>query len=313
MGLTHFPHGVSSFGMPLLGSGAQIPATTGNVFFVDSGNAQASDANAGTDPQKPVATIDGGINKCTASNGDIVIVMPGHTENITGTIAMDVAGVTVVGIGQGHTRPQVVHTGTAGIVSITASNCRWSNIVHVASIAAVVSAIGVSGPGTATATQHTEIDHCRFTFDATGVEFTVMIALGDGAANSADYVDIHDNWFEAENIDGCASALLIDDCQFVHIRNNLFTGDYNSVTIDGAAGSSACLDYVITDNYIQNIDTGLAVDLDDSATGICFNNYISGGGALASNVDWGACRVAQNYVADAADVHGVDIPTTAAT
>jgi len=311
MGLTNFPNGVSSFGMPVLGSGG-IPATTGNVFFVDSGAARAADGNAATDPLSPAATIDGAIGKCTANNGDQIIVLPGHTENITGTIAMDVAGVSVFGLGQGFSRPQVVHTGTAGIVSITASNCRWSNIIHVASIAAVVSAIGVSGPGTATATQHTEIDNCRFTFDATGIEFTVMIALGDGAANSADYVSIHDNWFEAENIDGCASALLIDDCQFVHIQHNLFTGDYNSVCIDGAAGSSACLDYVITDNYVENIDTGLAIDLDDSATGIVFNNMVSGGGALAANVDWGACRVAQNYIADAADVHGVDIPTTAA-
>ena len=291
-----------------------IPSTTGNRFFVDSGASNAADGSRGQDPKKPLATIDGGINRCTANNGDQIIVMPGHTESLTtaGQVSMDVAGVSVFGLGQGHTRPRLTYDGTAGLVAFTASNCRWSNIVHECSIAATVAAIYVSGPASATATEHTEIDNCHFTFDATGVEFTVMIALGDGATNSADYVSIHDNWFEAENIDGCGSALLIDDCQFVHIRNNLFTGDFNSVAIDGAAGSSACLDYVISDNYIQNIDTGLAVDLDDAATGVVFNNMVSGGGALAANVDWGTCRVGQNYIADAADVHGVDIPTTAA-
>lgn len=305
MGLTQFPNGVSSFGMPVLGSSGLM--TTGNVFFVDSGAASAADGNAMTDPKKPGATIDAAIGRCTANNGDMIFVMPGHTENLTGSIAMDVAGITVVGLGQGHTRPRLSYTGTGGVVTFSASDVRWSNIVHDASIAAVANGVLASGT-----INRVEIDHCHFTFDATGIEFTVMIKLGGGATDSADYVSIHDNWFEAENIDGCGSALLIDDCDNVHIRANLFTGDFNSVAIDGAAASSACKDYVIADNYLHNADTGLTIDLDDAATGIAFNNRVSGGGALAGNVDWGVLRVAQNFVADAADVHGVDIPVTAA-
>ena len=308
MTLSKFPNGVSSFGMPVLGGGPIM--TTGNVFFVDSGSARASDGNAGTDPDVPLATIDGAINRCTADNGDIIFAMPGHTESLTtaGQISMDVAGVSVIGLGIGHTRPRLTYDAAAGSVTMTASNLRWSNIVHEASIASVTNAIVADNT-----IQHIEIDNCRFTFDATGVEFTVMIKLGNGATDSADYVNIHDNWFEAENIDGCASALLIDDCQFVHIRNNLFTGDYNSVAIDGAAGSSACLDYVIADNYVENRDSGLAIDLDNSATGLVINNRIGGSGALASNVDWGNCKCIENYVTDAADVTGVVIPTTAAS
>lgn len=305
MSITKFPNGVSSYGMPVLGGGY---LTTGNVFFVDSGSGSNNDN--GEDPDHALATIDAAINKCTASNGDVIFVMPGHTESLTtaGQVALDVAGVSVIGLGQGHTRPRLVYDGASGSVTITASNVRWSNIVHVASVASVTNAIIADNT-----IQHVEIDNCRFTFDATGVEFTVMIKLGNGATDSADYVNIHDCWFEAENIDGCASALLIDDCQFVHIRNNLFTGDYNSVAIDGAAASSACLDYVITENYIQNLDTGLAVDLDDSATGIVMNNRIAGGGALAANVDWGACQAVENYVSDTTDVTGVVIPQTAAS
>ena len=224
----------------------------------------------------------------------------GIARSGVGAAVSDVAGVSVIGLGQGFTRPRLVHTGTAGIVTITASNCRWSNIVHDASIAAVVSAISVSGPGTATATEHTEIDHCRFTFDATGIEFTVMIALGDGATDSADYVSIHDNWFEAENIDGCGSALLIDDCQFVHIINNLFTGDYNSVCIDGAAGSSACLDYIIMGNVVENRDGGAVncMDLDDSATGLIARNLWHSALAGLVQIDSGACKQAENFGGD---------------
>jgi len=313
MGLTNFPNGISSFGMPVVGM------TTGNVFFVDSGaTGTGSDtAAAGRGADNPFLTIDYAIGQCTANNGDVIYVMPGHTENLTAAITMDVAGVTVMGLGSGFTRPRLVYTGTGGLVSIIASNCRWSNIVHDASIAAVVSAIAVSGPGTAVATQHTEIDNCRFTFDATGIEFTVMVALGDGAANSADYVSLHDNWFEAENIDGCASALLIDDCQFIHIRNNYFSGDFSSACIDGAAGSSACLDYLVADNYIINADDGTSncIDLDDNATGMVTNNRMAHAGATPeAGFDVGACKSTENYVNDTAvDTSGELTPVAVAT
>jgi len=235
--------------------------------------------------------------------------MPGHRELLTtaGQIAVDVAGISIIGLGWGLNRPRLQYDAAAGSVTITASNVRWSNIAHVASFAEVTNAIIADDT-----IQNVEIDNCYFTFDATGVEFTVMVKLGNGATDSADYVRIHNNWFEAENIDGCASAILIDDCQFVHIIDNLITGDYNSVAIDGAAATSACLDYVIARNLVQNLDTGLAIDLDDAATGLVANNTIQGGGALAANVDWGACWAIQNYVSDAVDVTGVVIPTSAA-
>jgi hypothetical protein len=160
-----------------------IPATTGNRFFVDSESSKgraAADTNRGRDPNVPLATIDGAINRCTANQGDQIIVMPGHTESLTtdGQITMDTAGVSVFGLGQGHTRPRLVYdaTGTTGQISFTASNLRWSNIVHVASIAATANAINIGG-----SIEHIEIDHCHFTFDATGIEFTVMLDIGDGS------------------------------------------------------------------------------------------------------------------------------------
>ncbi len=306
---TAYPNGVSSFGMPLLGSGPGIPSTTGNVYFVDSGATNATTGNTGTSPSEPMSTIDSAINKATANNGDLIIVMPGHTETITTAteIVVDVAGIQIIGLGIGHTRPKIVFNHANANIPITASNVRLSNLVLETSLAAVAS--GITATGTI---QHIELDHLRFTFDATGVEFTAMVSLGGGATDSADYVSIHDCWFEAENIDGCASALLIDDCQFVHIQNNLFTGDFNSVAIDGAAGSSACLDYVITGNVLQNYDTGATIDLDDSATGVCANNYVFGGAALASNVDWGALGVIESYVTDAADASAVIVPVATA-
>lgn len=304
MPLTKFPAGVSSYGVPLLG-GSSLPTTTGNYFFVDSG-AGGTSAGRAADPSNPANTADAAYNLVTASNGDVVVVMPGHSEVIGAAgLAMDTAGVTVVGLGVGHTRPQFNYDANTGTVTITASNQRLSGIVFDASVAAV--ATGVIADNTIS---HIEIDNCRWTWDATGVEFTVMLKLGNGATDSCDYVNVHDNWFEAEYTDGCGSAILIDDCTDVHIINNLVTGDFNSVAIDGAAASSATKNYVIAHNIVQNIDTGLTIDLDDAATGIAAHNWIAGGGAIAGICDWGNLLCVENYVCDVADTSGVLVPST---
>jgi hypothetical protein len=258
-----------------------------------------------------MSTIDSAIDRCKANNGDQVIVMPGHTESLTtdGQISMDVAGVGVFGMGIGDTRPNLVYdaTGTTGQVSISACDVRWSGIVHTCSLAAVANAMDIGG-----AINNVEIDHCLFTLDASGVEFTVMLDIGDGTYPDVANCHIHDNWFQAENIDGCGSALLIDDCQYVRICDNLFTGDYNSVCIDALAGTSSCKDFVITGNVVENLDaTEWALELDSAATGIVAHNTFAGGAAVAAIIDTGDCLTVQNFVCDAGDTHGIVIPPTA--
>src|SRR3990167_2616461 len=82
--------------------------TTGNVFFVDSGASLAVDDTAhGDSPERPFATLDYAVGQCTASNGDIIYVMPGHAETISADsgVDVDVAGVTIIGVGRGASRP----------------------------------------------------------------------------------------------------------------------------------------------------------------------------------------------------------------
>ena len=87
-----FPGGVAIQGMPVLNTYG------GNVYWVNSSG--GGDGNKGT-RQRPFATLDYAIGRCTANNGDVIMVMPNHAETITGAggIALDVAGVTVVGMG----------------------------------------------------------------------------------------------------------------------------------------------------------------------------------------------------------------------
>jgi hypothetical protein len=83
MGLTNFPGGISSFGIPVL-PGLDRPYT-GNVFFVcNASGYNGSDNNDGTRPDRPLSTLAKAITLATASNDDVIYVMKGHAETHRG-------------------------------------------------------------------------------------------------------------------------------------------------------------------------------------------------------------------------------------
>lgn len=106
-----------------------LPAlTTGNVFFVDSGKG-ANDTAQGKDADTPFATLDYAIGRCTASNGDVIIVAPGHAETLTAAIALDVAGITIIGLGNGDNRPSFTLTASAApAITISADDQKIHNL-----------------------------------------------------------------------------------------------------------------------------------------------------------------------------------------
>lgn len=149
MGISNYPNGFTS-GLTVRG----VPLTVahpGQVFFVNGSSVLApegisgSDGNPGT-YQKPFATIDFAIGQCTASRGDIIFVMPGHAETVSTAagIALDVAGVAIVGLGVGSLRPTLNFTATAATLTMSAANCSLKNILITGGIDAVVSPIVVS-------------------------------------------------------------------------------------------------------------------------------------------------------------------------
>src|SRR3990167_6673223 len=115
------------------------PASTGRVFYVGSvavpgGVVGANVAGAhGDSPKRPFSTIDYAIGQCTASRGDVIYVLPGHSETITAAagIDVDVAGVSIVGLGAGRNRPEVIVDATSAVgvdIDIDAANCTIENI-----------------------------------------------------------------------------------------------------------------------------------------------------------------------------------------
>lgn len=136
MGVTNFDS-VRASG-PVYSQGAPVvPFTTGTVYYVSSTHAHASNNNPGTDATRPLATIDGAIGKCTANVGDVIVVMPGHAETVSAAagIAVDVAGIQIVGLGYGTNKPTItVGTATTADVNVSAANVRMANLRFVSAI-----------------------------------------------------------------------------------------------------------------------------------------------------------------------------------
>lgn len=142
MGVTNFPNGITSFGVPVIGGGAAVPATTGSYFFVDS--TTGSNSYSGRDKDHPVATLAYALTLCTAAKGDVVILMPGHAETISTTIT-PVAGVSIIGLGRGRNRAVLTSAASAiDVFTISAANVTLQNFVIVGASASVTALIECS-------------------------------------------------------------------------------------------------------------------------------------------------------------------------
>lgn len=133
-------------GVPTLGMGAGIPTTTGNVYFVSS--LTGSDGGAGS-ATSPFATLKVAYAKCIANNGDTVVAMPGHAETISaaGALSLNIVGVTVVGLGEGATRPTLTFaSSTAATLLMTAASNQLLNFILTTTVDQIVSPIVVSAP-----------------------------------------------------------------------------------------------------------------------------------------------------------------------
>lgn len=204
MGLTHFPNGVSSFGCPVVGSaGNEIPVTlTGSYFFVGNASGQnGSASNAGTDPKAPLNSITNALLKCTASKGDVIVVLPGYTQTVSAAsgLNINVAGVTIVGLGRGSMRPKITYdTAATATVAISAANVTVKNITFNANYADVAKAI-------ITSAKNIRIEGCYFTEEAADMNFLTCIAT-DAVDNSSDGLQIVGN--TRLSIDAAALAFI---------------------------------------------------------------------------------------------------------
>lgn len=286
MSLTNYPFGLSSFGVPVLGGG--VDPIVGNVFFVGSTRTGAADSLDRGALDNPYATINYASTKCTANNGDVIYVLPGHVETITAAagLAMAKAGVTVIGLGRGAAQPQIKIGGAATAdVDIDAASVTFQNVNFVANVADITAAIDVN------ATDFT-LRACRFTQAA--VDLNAKIWVQDAAAAGSDRITIeycHAVAYDAANTHfvnfaGTGTGHLI--------RNNVLIGDWGTACVGGAGVVTYA---TVIDNLIYNAatDNDACINFAATATGIVARNLVGGGAAQANGITATAMAINQNY------------------
>lgn len=272
MGLTSFPHGVSSFGIPVIGSGTQIPATTGKYFFVDSNT--GSDANPGTDPEQPLATLDGALTKCRDSKMDVVVLMPGHSETITGAggITIDKIGVYIVGLGTYDLRPRfLMDGGTTVTCLVTAANVTVENCVFAAGHADVAVFATVTAKGCC-------FKYCKWEDNIATEDFVIGFNVGAADNDSDGFSLLYNDWSTPNASSGIVK--LLKNQNDVKIVGNTFCVDCSASTyaVIYSPDTEVQVNILIADNIIHNLhDANAAVGIavaNTASTGAIVRNLI---------------------------------------
>ncbi len=120
----------------------------GSIFWVHSGTGTNS-VGYGQNPDAPLASLAYAFSSdvSTANKGDVIVCMPGHAETVDGAadIVMDIAGVAVIGAGQGADRPTFTFsTGVGADINITANGILLKNLLFVAGLDGLTNPLHIS-------------------------------------------------------------------------------------------------------------------------------------------------------------------------
>ena len=272
---TNFPSGVKSRGVPVEGLGGigSPLLTTGNVYHVDSGASAADDDNAATNPKQPAATLDGAIGKCTANNGDVILVAPGHSETISAAAAItfDVAGVTVIGMGVGNSRPTItLDTAATTDIDVTADDVQIHNMIFSMNYADIVEVFDLSAAGFV-------LNKCRFVDTATNMNFVDLIK-GTTTNNQCDRLEFTNNVVLSPDTGNNGVIDIGGDIDALVFNNNYISmGVQDSEAIISVATGKDVTNCEIAYNHIYRLNTAgdLLIDSDTTAnSGVIAHNRI---------------------------------------
>lgn len=136
MGLTNYPNGITSFGMPVVGTGGLL--TQGKNWFVKPST--GSDGNSGTDPDNSLATLTKALSLATANQNDTIYLF---AQNNTGSSTSDVQGSTLTwnkdlvhlvgvapptAVSQRARISQTLATAISPMVNVTANSCYFRGV-----------------------------------------------------------------------------------------------------------------------------------------------------------------------------------------
>ncbi len=234
----------------------RLPDITGDVLFVDSAT---GNVNADGSSLRPFSTIEAAFNKSGLSTGDAIVVMPNHAETVSGAagITADVAGVRVIGMGEGGDLPTITFSATASTITVTAASITFEDIIIVPSIDAVVSAFVVSADDVTIGTKERPV---QFRDASSTIELERAILTTADADNFK--ADIIYKGFTGGNAN--VNAIRLVGCDNATINIDYF-GIASTAVVEFV--TTACTNIHITGRFYVSGTTDLSKNVVDTATG----------------------------------------------
>jgi len=320
-GRSDFPNGFGN-GITLKGVNIDVPIS-GEAFWVNGSTTAAniakgaiggSDGNKGSYKQ-PFATVDKAITSCSANRGDTIFVMPGHSETVTATsINLDVAGVTVVNLGQPENQATYTFNATGSTITVSAAGCAWYGGLHQSTILDCASAFTLG------AAKGTTVAGGIFEDTSSILNFLSLVTTG-ATDNDADDLTVEGNtWYGLNTTPLAVVSILAAELrpivrgnkaylaatsggEFITLAAKIvsgaeFAGNYHVVvgatgTTTGIflTGSGSTSTGIVKDNFVSSLDTTTEL-IATAGTGLVFHENYYTGVADKSGKLWPAVDVA---------------------
>lgn len=270
-----FTNGVTVRGIPI------VQLHPGKVFYVNNSTVLAVDGVAGSDGnpgtlQRPFSTIDYAVGRCTAGRGDIIMVMPGHAETITSatSLVLDVAGIAIIGLGNGTSRPTLTFTtANTATVPVSAANITVKNILFVGNFLSIASAITVGAAPDFT------VEQCEFRDTSAILGF--LSAITTTVTVNADRLTIRDCVIKSDATTKTVAPIVILGTMLgLTVEKNVVTQTVaqNNVSQFISHAALVMTAALIKDNIVYSVNT-------DSATGalLVTTSATTGSGIISGN------------------------------
>lgn len=242
------------------------------------------------------STIKLALAACLANRGDAILVMPGHTEAIANAtdLAVNVAGVSIIGLGSGNLRP-VLTLGTAitAGIAFSAANTQFCNmIVDGTGFDTITSMLTITAPG---------VSLRKNSFITAGATNQAALCITTSALATG--LTIDSNTFSGTTDAGTTNCIQLVGGDDLVITNNFFYGAYTTSLGPINQITTASLRILISNNTLINATASStkAIVLVAGSTGMISNNRIGILSGTAPITAAGAF-VGGNYYAAAAGV-----------
>ena len=286
MTLTNFPNGISSFGIPILGT-AGLPIfnqSAGNMWFVSSvsGN-NGNDGSFST----PFATLAFALQYSKLVAGDVIVVMEGHVEAVTaaGTatagILASTANVQIIGLGTGTTAPTFnFTTATTATFKVTGAGVTIQGLRFVNGIASLATTLDIQAVDVLVSGNY-------FVEGAstTGLSFINFVLA---TANASDRTRIINNTFynpTSGNYNHAIGLTTVHDN--IEIAGNYIVGNFALSGIHNVTGK-VLTNVNVHDNYVKNLTAAKpALNFISAVTGVAYRNVLEPGDSTVNSAKFG--------------------------